>query len=438
MRGADVRRGAQGWWYLPLLALAACGQTDVLGTIAPEQPTVSPPQAGAAAPTAGDDAEPAREPPAGDPIGTSAPGCERAASVFARALCACGSVSTLGDLRTVRVADADAPARAGGADVGILGGLQSAAFVGPIDGDLTIAGAGLSALVASEGLVTGALRVSGDLALSGTAMVEGDAWLRGRLLGDGRLVAQRDVYRGPLIPVAPPAPPSATLEVAGEVVTQAFTLDPPCACDAEPAVDVAAIVALAAVDNDNAATGFSPDALGGADDGQVHELPPGRLFVHAVSARGDVVLRVTGQSALFVGGDLQVGGALRAELSADAELELWIARDVAVAGPIALGALEHADAARMYVGGVALGGVELPAPGPEIAEQIPVPPPAAGAVATPDDTWTVNLYAPQLDLGLARDTTVTGSLFVRSIVSVGDLHVRHDPRVVERRSFCGD
>jgi hypothetical protein len=410
MGGADVRRAAQSWGYLAGLALAACGQTDVLGTIEAAVPTVSAPQAGASAPTVDAGEEAAGDPVPGNPVRTSAPGCATAASIFDRALCACGSLSTLGDLRTARMTVTPGAVPSSRADVGVVGTLQSAAFVGPIDGDLTIAGLGLNALVAVDGRVTGALRVAGDLALRGAATVASDAWLGGQLLGDGLLAVQGDAYRGFAPPGAPPIPVAATLEVAGDVVTQAFTLEPPCACDAEPAVDVAAVVALAAVDNDNTRAGFAPDSLTHAAEGEIHELTGGRLFAHAVSAAGDLVLRVTGRNALFVGGDVQVGGALRAELADGAELELWIARDVAVAGPIALGS----------------------------REQIPVPPPAADAVATPNEEWIVNLYAPQVDLSLPRDTTVTGALFVRSIVSVGDLHVEYDSAVTARRSICDE
>jgi hypothetical protein len=271
-------------WRLACLAallIIGCGQVDVLGEIAAQDPPESPAGGAAGAAAAPPAPEPSGESADTDETATAVPICAAATTVFARALCACGSLASLGDLRSEYVQGTSAAGALGRADIGVAGELHTAAFTGPIAGDLTVAGAGMSVIVGALGTIEGALRVQGDLAVVGVTTVASDAWLRGRLLGDGVLVVEGDVHRGSAAPApagGPPVVATAVLEVGGQILAEDFTFESPCACEPEPVLDVAAVVARAAADHDNAAVGFSPATLADVADGQVYDLPAGRLF----------------------------------------------------------------------------------------------------------------------------------------------------------------
>jgi len=415
------------------LALVGCDQTDVVGKLGAPAPRPEP-AAGSAAPAGGAPAAGgAMAPPPVTPVRSAAPSCAAASSVFARALCACGQVATFGDLRSARIAREGAQPALPAADVGIAGTLQVAAFVGPIGGDLIVTGSGLSLIAGVDGAIAGALRVQGDLGVSGLTRIGSDAWLGGLLLGDGVLIAAGDLHQLGASVALSPQTGAPLVDHAGELVSGEFSIDPPCVCEDAGALRIEAAVARAVVDHDGQSAGFAPSALADLPPDQSLSLPPGRLYVEQIRAAGDLTLRVTGRTTLFIAGDLIVHGALRAELSPTAELELWVAGGMAVTGPLALAPRERPSAARMFVAGPFIGepGPAGP-PGDEIVEQLPTP----AQRENPDAEWVVNLYAPRFDLSLGRDTDVYGALFVRALLSIGDVRIHHDPLVLERTSEC--
>lgn len=356
-----------------------CSGTDIVGDLAAEG-------ASAAAPDAahGDAAH-----NGGAPIGCGA-------AVFAQALCACERVSSFGNLSATAL---DGAARA---HVRIQGPLEAAGLAGPIAGDLAAVGAGVSVLSADDAEIAGSLLLTTDLDLNGVARVAGDARLAGALLGEGRLLVRGDL-RSPV--ERDPASTPLRLEVEGARIVEPVAPEPPCGCAAGEQLPLRAWIEEARARNDNAARGF---ALDGPAAGTL-ALPPGRLFLEQLDAAGDLALEVHGATELFIADALRVPGALTAQLGPGATLTLIVGGGLELGGDLALAEPERAYAGRLYLAG------ELTRTG------------RPGGTA-----WIGQVYAPNAALSFSGHARVTGSLFVRSLVALGGIELRYDPRVVSQ------
>ena len=103
--------------------------------------------------------------------------------------------------------------------------------------------------------------------------------------------------------------------------------------------------------NDNQAIGLSPDAMNGVNDGQVLELPCGEYYLSEMNIDNKATIRVTGRTALYIGGDVRVGSNLTIKPSANAELDVFISGNVSIEEGVELGDAAYPASTRFYVGG---------------------------------------------------------------------------------------
>lgn len=323
-----------------------------------------------------------------------------AAATFTQALCVCGDLDLAGSLATSSV-DASGATFASGGAVGV-------------NGDLDVAGAievGSLAVARDVGLagsadIHGDARVDGDLALAGTWRVDRDAWIAGSVdaaTGEAGFVIERDLYQ-------PVGAGRDEVVVGGAVIEAPFELPAPCPCDEGQLVPVAAIVAEAARDNDDAVRGVDPSALAGVIGSAVAELPSGRVYFDEISGAGDVTLYARGRTAVFVGGDVSMAGSFAIELAPGAELDLYVGGDLDVAGSITLGDEARPSAARLWVAR----GIDL-----------------AGSAFLAGD-----VYAPHASLSAAGDVEIVGAAFFGTVDLAGSLTVRYDRAVLDAGDAC--
>jgi len=429
-----------------LSCVIGCGEVDVVGRVAGD--TESPMAiegegaefnaavAGAPAPIADANATTEAadtgtqenfEKPLVEPTSTPL-SCAQATKVFDQALCACNQAAVFGNLVTTSLG-----ADSSHAHVRVSGPLQASAFVGPLSGDLSVIGDGVTVLASQDAQITGALETTTDLGIQGTTTVGGNAFLGGTLLGDGRLVIAGDLHT----PNDPQG--SNQLEVGGAALIEALALPTPCHCSGDEALDIFAWVVDARTNNDNIARSFGREVLLGLPPGASIDLPPGRLSVDQLQAAGGVTLRVSGPTTLFIEEQLNVPGDLRAELSAGATLSIFVAGEAIVGGTIALGDGSRPGSGRLYVAGAMRAGDSTPVEIPDLdpASELPM---VLGSpvvqVAGASTEWIVNLYAPRLALALSGQTRVIGSLYVASLVALSGLMIDYDQAVLTEAESC--
>ena len=189
-------------------------------------------------------------------------------------------------------------------------------------------------------------------------------------------------------------------------------MEPPCPCGAGEIIDVAALVADAEANNDNAAAGLDPDALDVAVGFVQTSLPGGRYFVNQIGGVGAIDLRISGKSALFVGGDLIATGRFRIELEPDAELDLFVRGDLTLRVP-------HSSATRRG---------QAPRACTWAAR--------ADVALAGYGAFTGNLYAPQADILVGGYGDISGSLFGKNIIAAGFLNVGYDDGIRNTGDDC--
>jgi hypothetical protein len=250
--------------------------------------------------------------------------------------------------------------------------------------------------------VGGSLWVSGEegLVINGEATVGAELYAGGRVAGSGSLRVGSNAYVAGEVALGSFAPGGALLAPEGGVVAA------PCACDEAALVNVAGFVAAFRERNDNAAIGLDARALDGFQGSPSLALPCGRYYLTRIAGEGPIALRAEGRVALFVGGDVALGGDLSITIDPGAELDLFVGGNVNAAGAFGRGADRAPARVRTYVAGS--GTINLQGPA----------------------TLGGNLYAPRAELVAASGAEIYGSAFVRRVSAAGPLTVHYDASVL--------
>lgn len=330
---------------------------------------------------------------------------ELAEAVFRHAVCACGALSVVAELVTDGFDSRIAPHAPGGAGghVGSNAGFTANA-IADLRGDLTVAGV--------EGVAAGPrLDVAGDLAVAaGLGRPSSAIGVGGAAQVGGAIeVASLDVA-GALV-TAPGAPASGAI-TAGSRPVAAVDVPPPCRCDG--VLDIAAVIAEHALVNHDAELGLSPGALRDVSGDATLELPCGRFYLDEIlgTGPGAVTIRATGRTAVFVAGNVTLRQDLVVEVAPGAELDLFVAGTIQVAGALRLGDPARPRALRLYV---ASGGSLSLSGGAQIA---------------------ANVFAPAADLAVSAPIELYGALVVHRLVANAPVALHHDRAVAAAGETC--
>jgi hypothetical protein len=300
-------------------------------------------------------------------------------SVFADALCLCGSLHDVGNL------DVDGLGPASSASVGVDGisrlanhtdiGGSFSAYGGLSDaGDTTVH---VDLLSSADVDVAGNLDVLGDLAAGGNLSGLGRVAVGGvlRVAGADQMIGWQQLgARGSFTPVAPPCP-----------------------CDPGSLFDVAGAVAAARASSSTVILSTGPSGTIGVNP--IH-LTSGAYYSADAATIGYARLHVTGAVSLFVDGDLDEIGADRLVLDAGATLDLYVSGGVNTVGYAGLGDATAPASLRLYVGGAS-----------------PV------TLSVGAQWFHGSIYAPRANLVYVGDTNVAGGLFADELVGTGQLAI---------------
>ncbi|MBI5481837.1 MAG: hypothetical protein HY906_23475 [Deltaproteobacteria bacterium] len=330
-----------------------------------------------------------------------------AENVFRNALCTCNNVTLAGYLETHSF-DSNLGPPGGSLDdsggaVGINNHYSLSAGYTNVGGSLSIAGPQSVSFI-------GYLEVHGDLFLEATATVAGytrvrrNAWFGGDVWS-GALTVDGDVHREGSIY-------SIQTDIGGTETQAPVSVAKPCDCDPSHLVDVTGIVDYAATHNDNAAIGLDPAALKDVFWAKDITLPCGRFYLDELSGLAKITVNVTDRVALFIGGDLNTAGVVEFNLSAGAEVDIFIKGNLVLAGVGTFGDKDHPARTRLYVGGsndITLIG-------------------AGGFVG--------NVYAPRALVTGVGYVELYGSIFARDFISPGYAYLVYDRAIQTVGEVC--
>lgn len=311
-------------------------------------------------------------------------------------LCLCDAFSEVGRLRVERL-HAGMPA-----SVGVNGFTRWVSDV-KVDGGWFGYG-GIHAVAQSR--IEGDVFTTGNFDWVGRQSIGGNLSVGGNLSGTGEIEVGGDVAVGGDNRLV------GWGEVGGEAPYAAPDA-PPCPCDGETFFDVQAAVDGAAVDNDNAMVGLSPEGyLNVGSDALV--LPTGRYYLADMTQVGQLQLRIEGNVTLYVDGDMESVGDESLEIAEGASLDLYVAGQLRSVGRLRTGDESTASRFRLAIGG--------------------------------DDAVMLNvgqqhfyghIYAPTAELRLVGDTLIHGSLFADKLTGVGNLTIVHSSAEAPPPEQCG-
>jgi hypothetical protein len=247
-----------------------------------------------------------------------------------------------------------------------------------------------------DGSVYG-VQAGGDVHVGGPYTVSGNVETSGNVILDppgGSLSVTGQV-------ILPAGNSAAMVSATGGILNETVNVTPPCDCS-NP-IDVASIVSAHQSDNDDAMYGWSTSSL--VNPTSPVALPCGRYYANGIQG-GMVTLEVTGRVALFVQGDMSIGGLKIDLLSPDAALDLFVSGNVLLMGTMTtFGAPSSPGRFRLYVGGTSF---EL-----------------VGSATT-----GVNAYAPNATVALASALQMSGALFAKALQFSGDFAILYDSSVL--------
>jgi hypothetical protein len=332
-----------------------------------------------------------------------------AAHAFTHALCTCDSINaSLITTFSIDSSSADKTSIFAGAPVGTGGNdLPAAAGIG---GSLTIAGTA-GPVAAPYGIdVRGDLRMAPGGSFT-QLNVRRNAWFMSSVAYLGSFNVLGSLYLGPTTPT----PRGIGSYVAPDPIRQSFTVSDPCECAER--LDVAAIETAGAARADNALHGFSSATLVNVNAPRPRvDLPCGRIRLDSIGGTpgGSVEVRVTGRTALFVDGNVDLSSFdFSLVLDPGAELDWFILGNL-VFGSARIGDPERPSATRIYVHGSA-----------DIAF------PAGGLVGA-------NLYAPTAVVNIASSNAfVLGSIYAKTLNAQSGVTIRYDRAILNQGNKCG-
>ena len=326
-----------------------------------------------------------------------------AATAFRYGLCLCNGLSASSAITI----DAFDSTQVGSSTFGTGGsaGMNSNVNVSnklSVGGNLQVSGAvTLNDLVVGSDLLT-----SDTLSGNATVTVGKNAQIGGDVKCNGSLKITNTLTYPSTRPLNAPS------QTIGSIVRAPVSVTPPCDCAANSIFDIAGYVTARSTSNDNASVPLDPARLTNYAGDQTLNLPCGRFYLNRIGGQGKVTLNITGRTALFIGGDVNLTDLFAVNLGPSGELDLFINGGLTSAAPLNFGNKNAPARVRLYMGG---------------SRNINL---AAGSVIGG------NIYAPSSALVTSGALEVFGAIFVGSFNPSAQVLIHHDVAILNASQEC--
>jgi hypothetical protein len=327
-----------------------------------------------------------------------------AASAFRYGLCLCQGLAS-GSPLTIDAFDSSRP------------GVQTMGTGGSM-------GANASINISNLLSVGGNLQIVGDVNVNGNLSVGVDALVGATLVGGQAVSIARNAQVASDVKVTGALtiggsltyPVGKTLlagsqSIGGGIMRSPVSVPPPCDCGQGKIFDTASYVTQRSTSNDNASIGLDPARLTNFSGDQTLNLTCGRFYLNRIGGSGKVNLNISGRTALFVGGDVNLTDAFTVTLGGGGELDLFINGGLTSSAPLLFGNKDTPARVRLY----STRDINL----------------AANTILGG------NVYAPNSALVTSGALEVYGSVFVNSFNFSAPVKIHHDIAILNASQQCG-
>jgi hypothetical protein len=330
-----------------------------------------------------------------------------AASAFRYAMCLCQGLSASSQISTDSF-DSTAPGQmtlGNGGSVGINSNLNASTM--SVGGSLIVTGA-----VTLNSLTVGVdAQISDRFSANQTVDIKRNAVVGSDVICNGpsqslKIAGSLTFPAGRTLTANNPVIGGGTLRPAS------VSVPTPCDCSGASLFNIAGYVTERASSNDNAAIGLDPNRLVNFMGDQTLDLSCGRFYLSRIGGAGKLTLNVSGRTALFIGGDVNLTDTFAVNLGASGELDLFINGGLTSSAPLSFGNKNAPARVRLYMGG---------------SRNINL---AAGSVLGG------NVYAPESALVTAGPLEVFGAIFVRSFNPSASVTIHHDIAILKASEDC--
>jgi hypothetical protein len=310
---------------------------------------------------------------------------------FLFAACSCEDTEVSGALRTDSVNSLGTATSGKTASMGANGAFRSNAAI-DLGGSIWASTGAPAVSLTDHGTIATEIRSGSSLEVNGTFQVGGDVYATGGIkLDTGSLTCGGTLHVGS-------GTSTTGVTATGGIVTDAGPVVPPCNC-AKP-LDIGGIVQSFATANDDKVLGIDRTILS-ASTAHNLTLACGRYYFDGMA--GDVSLKLLGRTAIFIGGDVDVG-SLKLNLDPDAEVDLFVAGGLGLNGTFSSNSA--AAKVRVYIGGT---NVTI-----------------SGFVGL-----NGNVYAPNAVMLMSSTFEMTGSLLAKQLQFSGDFTIHYDEAILD-------
>ncbi len=338
---------------------------------------------------------------------------EIAQDTFRFGLCACETI-TVGSQLSIDAFDSNVGPYGGAnlLDDGSLGLNGALDIRGKLTarGSAFIHGGGFS--VGPDGEVIGTVYANGDAVQDDSSTRIGrNAFFNGDVTGRFRIDGTLKV------------PATATVanqvQVTGGITRGPVMTAPPCPCENDQILDIAALTSWASDpannDNDEAPRVLTSTTWQDGTGPASITLPCGRYYLTQILSTNGLTLRIEGRVVLFVDGDMDIDGPLSIDIvDEDGELDLFVRGDLAVRASARFGTPDAPARVRTYVGGS--GTIDLSA----------------------SARFGGNLYAPRALVEFGASAELYGALFARQVIFGANARVHFDTAIRTEGEDCDE
>jgi hypothetical protein len=371
-------------------------------------------------------------------VGGSAPICsgDTASTTFPWAICTCNGFTGQGSQTFDAFDSSRGPYSPGGLGAGVgANGSYSGGSSLSCTGDLwSYQGINPGNATVSQSVHSGGF-------LGGSVMVGRDGYVIGPFSGSGS-------FAGNLYTPTCPAPGGYT---AGScVATPGLMVPPPCSrCAPADQVPVQSYVTRYSnpVNNDNAAIGLSPSRFDNGGANSVLVLPCGYYYLNRIVATQGITIVAHGNTALFVGGSIDISGSLVLDLDPTSRFDLFVAGDIYGNGTLDIGSPAYPANMRVYVGGTCKsGGSSCSSNGECCSATCSSGTCTAGSILAPDPPWSIymkasaniaaDLYAPNGEIYASASFNMYGAIFAGYYHGKASTTIHYDTASVKQGTGC--
>lgn len=329
-----------------------------------------------------------------------------AAAAFRYGLCICQGLSAPAAV-TVDAFDSSRPGPltlGSGGSVGMNMNLNGSARVS-IGGNLIVGGSA----VLPELVVGVDTHLGSGINTTQSADLRRDAQINGDLVCNGPAPSLK-VARTLTYPTGRTL--TANSPMVASTMRNAVPVPTPCDCAQNAIFNVASYVQERQASNDNMMIGLDPARLTNFSGDQTIDFNCGRFYIDRIGGAGKLTFNITGRTALFVNGDINLQNTWTVNLGASGELDLFVNGGLTSSGPLNFGNRDAPARVRVYMGG---------------SRNINL---SAGSV------FGGNIYAPESALVPSGAFEVFGAVFVRDFNPSGPVLIHHDIAILNASDDC--